>query len=119
MVAARQLRELVEVLAVSSLSIEFRKEDVAFVVQILCRSLDTFSCNVLCVMSLISALSDWCSTPGRRFMCSICSKIALLCGKVNFSTGLTGFIDSSWFFVISVFCFVIVRFYWHNCCCQG
>ena len=46
--------------------------------------------------------------PVRRFISCVCSKVKFLCGMVSFITGLTGWIDKSSFFVISVICIVPV-----------
>ena len=83
---------------------QFRTEHVAFLVWSLGRSLDTFICVVLCVLLLILTLSHRSSIPRRRSICCIVSKLMFLSGVLGFTTGLTRWVDGSWFSVISVVC---------------
>ena len=84
---------------------QFGREDVAFIFYSFGRSPETLCCINLCV-SLILILLHRSSVPRRRSVCCIGSKIALLCGVVRFITGLTGWSNNSWFFVVWGVCII-------------
>ena len=53
------------------------------------------------------------SVPWRRSISSVCSKVTFFSGKVGFTTGLTRWVERSWFSVssvFSVFCIGIVGY---------
>ena len=56
------------------------------------------------------------SVPGRRSISCVCSKVAFLCGMVNFTTGLIGLVSKSRFSVFLIFCIVcngiVGNFFW-------
>ena len=108
--AARQSRELVEVLLLwlsPFRQVQFRSEDVAFLVLGLGRSP-----NVFLLFFCVSCGWFWLCPTGRLFRG--CGRFAVLvpekffCVMVGFATGLTGLVNSSWFFVPSVICVVFL-----------
>ena len=104
-VAKRQYQELETILLFWGspfFHIQFRSEDLAFLVYNLGCSLDTSRYIDLCVSLLILILFHRSSIPRRRSICGIGSEITFLCGVVRFTTGLAGRVDNSWFSVISV-----------------
>ena len=64
-------------------------------------SLDFLICLVLSLLLLFLILSHLSSVPRRRCTCCLGSKITFFCGKIGFATGLTGWVHSSWLFIIS------------------
>ena len=82
--------------------LQFRSENVAFLIKMLGYRLDTTSYSALCVLLFRFAL------PVRWPVCCIGSNITSLCAVVRFATSVTGWINTFRLLFSSVTVFVVV-----------
>ena len=85
-------------------------EDVGFLVWILGCSWDIHIWVVLSVSLCDLSRSFRSSVLGRLSIRCVCSGVTFFCRVDSYATGLAGWVDSSWFSVISVSCFVCLGF---------